>query len=272
MSDATIILEDVAKHYGNACAESETEGWAVRGVSFSVFPGELTVLMGPSGSGKTTVLSMIGGLLGVTHGSLQVQGQNLEERGEGDLQNFRREKIGFIFQNSNLLSALTARENIEVALSLRHGCDSTASELLACVGMADKADAFPSTLSGGQRQRVGIARALAGDPPILLADEPTAALDAEHGRRVMELLRKRAHQCGTTVLVVTHDPRVRELSDRVIEMEDGQLKRIVRRVRQGGGLSRAPMRTFGADRRLARMPAAQLLRSKEDSGVRHGAN
>jgi putative ABC transport system ATP-binding protein len=207
----------------------------------------MTVLMGPSGSGKTTLLSLIGGLLELSQGRLSILGQNLEQRSEAELQRFRRENIGFIFQNFNLLSALTARENVEVALALRKAPGLGAGELLASVGLADKADAYPLNLSGGQRQRVGIARALAGEPAILLADEPTAALDAEQGRRVMELLRKRAHECGTTVLVVTHDPRVRELSDRVIEMEDGRLKQIVRRVRhRGAALPQAAQRTFAA--------------------------
>jgi putative ABC transport system ATP-binding protein len=126
---------------------------------------------------------------------------------------------------------LTAKENIEVALALRKSDPSRAANLLERVGLASKVDAYPMQLSGGQRQRVGIARALAGNPQVLLADEPTAALDAFQGRRVMDLLRARAKEDGTTVLVVTHDPRVREFADRVIEMEDGRLKRIVRRLR-----------------------------------------
>jgi putative ABC transport system ATP-binding protein len=187
--------------------------------------------MGPSGSGKTTLLSIIGGVLSPTEGEINVCGVNLERCDESQLQQFRRVKAGFIFQSFNLLSSLTALENVEVALSLRGADLSSAGALLERVGLASKAEAYPMQLSGGQRQRVGIARALAGDPPVLLADEPTAALDAFQGRRVMDLLRTRAKEDGTTVLVVTHDPRVREFADRVIEMEDGRLKRIVRRLR-----------------------------------------
>jgi putative ABC transport system ATP-binding protein len=187
--------------------------------------------MGPSGSGKTTLLSMIGGVLTPTSGEVNVCGADLERCSETQLQLFRRKRVGFIFQSFNLLSSLTALENIEVALSLRGAPLSAAADLLERVGLSAKAQAYPMELSGGQRQRIGIARALAGDPPVLLADEPTAALDAFQGRRVMDLLRKRAKETGTTVLVVTHDPRVREFADRVIEMEDGKLKRIVRRLR-----------------------------------------
>ena len=225
MKDATIVIRSVSKHYPGS------ESWAVRGVTLSIFPGEVTVLMGPSGSGKTTLLSIIGGVLSPTEGEINVCGVNLERCDENLLQQFRRVKAGFIFQSFNLLSSLTALENVEVALSLRGADLLSARELLDRVGLASKVEAYPMQLSGGQRQRVGIARALAGDPPVLLADEPTAALDAFQGRRVMDLLRARAKDDGTTVLVVTHDPRVREFADRVIEMEDGRLKRIVRRLR-----------------------------------------
>ncbi len=223
--NATIAIRNVSKHYDGG------ESWAVRGVSLSIFPGEVTVLMGPSGSGKTTLLSMIGGVLSPTHGEISVCGVSLDCCSEAQLQSFRRSRIGFIFQSFNLLASLSALENIEVALQLRGVSLSSAPELLDRVGLAAKAKSYPMELSGGQRQRVGIARALAGGPPVLLADEPTAALDAFQGRRVMDLLRTRAKEDGTTVLVVTHDPRVREFADRVIEMADGKLHRIVRRVR-----------------------------------------
>jgi putative ABC transport system ATP-binding protein len=219
----TVTVRNATRSYGAV--------HAVRGVTLSVFPGEVTALMGPSGSGKTTLLSMIGGVLTPSSGQIIVCGTNLCEGGEVQRQLFRRRSIGFIFQNFNLLASLTARENVEVALSLRGDETSSAVELLEHVGLGAKADAYPHELSGGQRQRVAIARALAGNPPVLLADEPTAALDALQGRRVMGVLRARARQERTTVLVVTHDPRVREFADRVIEMEDGRLKRIVRRVR-----------------------------------------
>ena len=221
----TITIRNVEKFYAGG------ESLAVRSVNLAIMPGELTVLMGPSGSGKTTLLSMIGGVLSPTQGEIHVCGTALHTCDEGKLQLFRRAKIGFIFQSFNLLASLTALENIHVALSLRGEPLESAPELLERVGLAAKSESYPHELSGGQRQRVGIARALAGNPPVLLADEPTAALDAFQGRRVMDLLRTRARNEGTTVLVVTHDPRVREFADRVIEMEDGSIKRIVRRVR-----------------------------------------
>ena len=221
------MLHNLGKRYaGNVGAV-----FAVRGVTLSIFPGEVTMLMGPSGSGKTTLLSMIGGVLSPTEGELRVCGVDIQDCDESQLQIFRRKRIGFIFQSFNLLSSLTALENIKVALSLRGAENYSAEEILDSVGLASKANAYPIQLSGGQRQRVGIARALAGDPPVLLADEPTAALDAQHGRTVMSLLHARAKEKGTTVLVVTHDPRVKEFSDRVIEMEDGHLKRTLRRAR-----------------------------------------
>jgi len=226
MRQSTITLRGVGKRYGD-----ETESWAVRNVSLAVYSGELTVMMGPSGSGKTTLLCMIGGLLAPTCGQLNICGTDLQNCSEIERQQYRRHNIGFIFQSYNLLSALTAQGNIKIALNLRGADESIATELLARVGLEDKADSFPAQLSGGQRQRVAIMRALAGDPPVILADEPTAALDAFQGRRVMELLRAAARESGKTVLIVTHDPRVREFADRIIEMEDGYLKRIVRRTR-----------------------------------------
>jgi putative ABC transport system ATP-binding protein len=227
MSEATIILKQVRKRYGN----SSDGPYAVRDASVEIQSGEVTVLMGPSGSGKTTLLSMIGGILAPTSGEIRVAGAQLHNCDEGQRQTFRRRQVGFIFQNYNLLSSLTAIENIQVALSLRGTEISGAEALLDHVGLAGKAHAYPEELSGGQRQRVSIARALAGSPPVLLADEPTAALDAFHGRRVMALLCERARKSGTTVVIVTHDPRVREYAGRVIQMEDGKVKRILRRVR-----------------------------------------
>jgi putative ABC transport system ATP-binding protein len=227
MREASVVLRNVSKRYG----EKVGTPLAVRNVTLSIFPGDVTILMGPSGSGKTTLLSMVGGVLSPSAGELNVAGIALHQCNETALQDFRRTQIGFIFQSFNLLSSLTSLENIKVALSLRGADSSSAEKILDSVGLASKANVYPMQLSGGQRQRVGIARALAGDPPLLLADEPTAALDAEHGRRVMRLLRKRAKENGTTVLVVTHDPRVRKFADRVIEMEDGCLKRVVRRAR-----------------------------------------
>lgn len=229
MDQAVIEMHRLGKRYETAAHNDDV--WAVRGVTLSVFAGEITVLMGPSGSGKTTLLSMIGGLLNPTSGTLCVCGEFLNECSEDRRQVFRRRNVGFIFQSYNLLQALSAEENVAVGLSLRGAKPSQAKALLASVGLASKCNSFPIELSGGQRQRVAIARALAGDPPVLLADEPTAALDAEQGRLVMGLLRKRAKERGIAALVVTHDPRVRDFADRVIEMEDGRLHRVMRRKR-----------------------------------------
>ncbi|MCK6473388.1 MAG: ABC transporter ATP-binding protein [Planctomycetes bacterium] len=232
MAHATIETDRLGKFYGEDEVDAEDAlVWAVKDVSLSVFAGEVTVLMGPSGSGKTTLLTMIGGLLDPTEGTLRVCEERLDLMDETQRQHFRRRKVGFIFQNYNLLTSLTAGENVQVALQLRGIEDGDPAELLERVGLGDKVESFPAQLSGGQRQRVAIARALAGEPPVVLADEPTAALDAFQGRRIMDLIRDRAHKDGTTVLVVTHDPRVREFADRVIEMEDGRLRKIVRRMR-----------------------------------------
>lgn len=240
MSKPLIELLNLSKRYESAAGADSV--WAVRNVTLSIFAGDVTVLMGPSGSGKTTLLSMIGGLLQPTEGFLSVNGTLLDECDEPQRQAFRRSNIGFVFQSYNLLSSLSAEQNVMVALSLRDGDPAQARECLAQVGMAGKAGAFPEQLSGGQRQRVAIARALAGNPAILLADEPTAALDAAQGRVVMALLRERARESGTAVVVVTHDPRVREFSDRVIEMEDGRLSRVIRRMFMTRTLSHGPKR------------------------------
>lgn len=232
MTEPTIKMNGLGKCYGSEDGGDEPTLWAVRDVTLAVNAGEVTVLMGPSGSGKTTLLTMVGALLSPTEGTIAVCDHPLEEFDEEQRQGFRRQYVGFIFQNYNLLSALNAKENIEVALSLRGEDPDLAYDLLERVGLREKADEYPAKLSGGQRQRIAIARALAGEPPVLLADEPTAALDAFQGRRIMDLIRERAHNDGTTALVVTHDPRVREFADRVIEMEDGRLHRIVRRRRE----------------------------------------
>jgi putative ABC transport system ATP-binding protein len=196
---------------------------------------------------------MVGALLAPSEGGISVCGHALETFSEKQRQQFRRKHIGFIFQSYNLLSALTAAENIQVALTLRGEDPAKALELLEGVELGDKADAYPTQLSGGQRQRVAVARALAGSPPVLLADEPTAALDAFQGRRIMQLIHARAHRDGVTVLVVTHDPRVREFADRVIEMEDGRLHRIVRRRREA--LPNSTARWAVAERSLSQTGA-----------------
>ena len=226
MRTASVILESLGKRYDGAC-----DGWAVQDVSLSLYPRELTALTGPSGSGKTTLLSMLGCILSPSEGQMAIMDQYASAFNESQRQQFRRANIGFVFQSCNLLSSLTALENVELALSLRSAGED-ALELLSSVGLAGKADSYPAQLSGGQRQRVAIARAFAGNPELLLADEPTAALDATQGRGVMDLLRRRAHENDATVVVVTHDPRMIRFADRVIELEDGAVTRRYRLLRK----------------------------------------
>jgi putative ABC transport system ATP-binding protein len=201
---------------------------ALRGVDFRVEKGEFVMLAGPSGSGKTTLISVLGCVLKPTDGRVRIFDEVISDIAEGDLPRIRTEYIGFVFQGNNLIASLTATQNIVLQLELR-GMSSdearaTAAEILARVGLADKADRKPMDLSGGQRQRVAIARAVAGGPPLILADEPTAALDAENGRLVTEMLRGLAKERGHTVVVVTHDSRIFHLADRIVHIEDGLIQ------------------------------------------------
>jgi putative ABC transport system ATP-binding protein len=218
-----------AKGLGKVYREGATELRALQGVDLEVRAGELTMLMGPSGSGKTTLLSILGCILRASEGKLEVLGRDVSALPESELPRIRREGIGFVFQGFNLFPTLTAAENVALALDLRGvragEAKKRGEELLAEVGLAQKARAFPADLSGGQKQRVAIARALAGDPPILLADEPTAALDSTSGRTVIELLQRLARVHDRAVVMVTHDPRVLPFGDRIIHLEDGRIVR-----------------------------------------------
>jgi putative ABC transport system ATP-binding protein len=209
--------------------EGATELRALQEVDLEVRAGELTLLMGPSGSGKTTLLSILGCILRASNGKLEVLGEEVSALPEKELPRIRREAIGFVFQGFNLFPTLTAAENVSLALDVRGQRGAAAKkrgeELLAEVGLAQKARSFPADLSGGQKQRVAIARALADDPPILLADEPTAALDWTSGRAVIELLQRLARVHGRAVVMVTHDPRVLSFGDRIIHLEDGKIVR-----------------------------------------------
>jgi putative ABC transport system ATP-binding protein len=201
---------------------------ALRGVDFRVQKGEFVMLAGPSGSGKTTLLSLLGCVLKPTTGSIRIFDETVSDVDEGDLPRVRTEYIGFVFQGHNLIASLTAAQNVVLPLELR-GMENeeawiAAEEILARVGLGDKADRKPMELSGGQRQRVAIARAVAGGPPLILADEPTAALDAENGRLVTEMLRGLAKERGHTVVVVTHDSRIFHLADRIVHIEDGLIQ------------------------------------------------
>ncbi len=220
---SAIAVRQLIKRY----EEGASGTLALRGVDVDVRSGELLLLMGPSGSGKTTLLSIMGCILTATSGSVRIAGTEVVGMSEKQLPALRLEHIGFVFQGFNLFPTLTAGENVELMLDLK-GVSSAkaklrAQELLGQVGLAEKYDAFPSDLSGGQKQRVAIARALAGDPGIILADEPTAALDSHTGRTVMEMISELAHKRGRAVVIVTHDSRVVNYADRIVRIEDGAI-------------------------------------------------
>jgi putative ABC transport system ATP-binding protein len=204
-----------------------TEVRALKGVSLDIKQGEFLLLMGPSGSGKTTLVSILGGILTPTSGSVTAFGTDVTALAPRRLARFRLERVGFIFQGFNLFGALTACENVQLALALKGvrnpAARQQALELLDEVGLAGKAERLPRDLSAGEKQRVSIARALAGSPPLIMADEPTASLDSENGHHVTALLRALAKDRNCAVLTVTHDPRIADVADRTIRMEDGAL-------------------------------------------------
>lgn len=199
----------------------------LQGVDLDISYGDIQLLMGPSGSGKTTLLSILAGILTPTQGEVYLLGHKITSMPKDRLSKFRLKNIGFIFQGFNLFPALTAEENVEVALRMKgiRGklAKQEAKELLDQVGLADRFTYLPRDLSGGQKQRVAIARALAGNPRLIMADEPTASLDSHSGHTVIELLRDLAKQSNRTVLIVTHDPRLIDVADRVAHLEDGLL-------------------------------------------------
>jgi putative ABC transport system ATP-binding protein len=215
--------EHLDKRYGNG----DTEVWALRDVDLVLRAGEVAALLGPSGSGKSTLIKVLGLVTRADRGELWMDGKRVLDDGEpvADVGNLRRSHIGFVFQKPNLIPFLTARRNVEIACEIgeRYAPRERAEELLTYLGIAHRGGAYPSTLSGGEQQRVAIARALANAPSLILADEPTAALDKERGRAVMELLRRVAHEQGTAVVIVTHDHRSLDVFDATYEMEDGRL-------------------------------------------------
>ena len=199
----------------------------LRQVDLEIGSGEVVLLTGPSGCGKTTLLTLVGALRQVQEGSVQVLSQELHGASRGERQRLRR-RIGMIFQGHNLLRCLTAEQNVQMGADLLGGLGyrarrDRAREWLRAVGLSDHLRKLPHDLSGGQKQRVAIARALAAEPQLLLADEPTAALDSRSGREVVELLRRLAREQGCGVLMVTHDPRILDVADRLVRMEDGRL-------------------------------------------------
>ena len=224
MTDAMLTATEVTKVFGTG----HTAVRAVHDVSLGIAPGELVIIMGPSGSGKTTLLSILGGLMRPSSGHVTVDGIDLTALNESELPDVRARKIGFIFQAFNLLSSLTAEENVLFPAQLVAGgvraARTRASALLERLGLADRRRALPRTLSGGEKQRVAIARALINDPPVILADEPTGNLDSGHGQEVLMILHEVARDEGRAVLVVTHDPRVEDIADRILWLEDGALR------------------------------------------------
>ena len=198
----------------------------LRGVSLDLAAGEVVALEGPSGSGKTTLLSIMGCILTPTSGEVWVDGRPVDGD-PGRLRHVRRRSIGFVFQQYNLFPALTALENVEYSLNVKgvrgRAAGKEATRVLERVGLGDRLHFLPRDLSGGQKQRVAIARALAGSPPAILADEPTANLDTAAGSQVLRMFRDLSRQDGKGLLIVTHDPRVREVADRVVGIRDGQL-------------------------------------------------
>ncbi|MDH4209348.1 MAG: ABC transporter ATP-binding protein [Anaerolineae bacterium] len=227
MTEPIIHVENVHKSFlmGKEAVQ------ALRGVDLDVIPGEMVCLMGPSGSGKTTLLAMLAGLLSSTSGSIIIDGQDLATMKEAERARFRRRKIGFTFQANNLVSYLTALENVELMLRLNREFNAAgrkrAKELLARLGLEERLNALPRQLSGGEQQRVAIARALINQPALVLADEPTASLDTERAFQVVQTLASLVHEQNRAGIMVTHDLRLVEYADRVIQLLDGRLARII---------------------------------------------
>ncbi|MGQ9837744.1 MAG: DevA family ABC transporter ATP-binding protein [Cyanobacteriota bacterium] len=223
-SEPVVKVEGVNHYFGQGSLRKQI----LFDVNFCLYPGEIVLLTGPSGSGKTTLLTLLGALRSVQEGSLQVIGQELRGAKQSTLIQVRRQ-IGYIFQAHNLLRCLTAAQNVRMSLELHNGfsrqqAQQQAENMLAAVGLAEHAHYYPEKLSGGQKQRVAIARALVSHPKLVLADEPTAALDSKSGREVVTLMEKLAREQGCTILMVTHDNRILDVADRILRMEDGRLQ------------------------------------------------
>lgn len=219
----TIDIQGLNHYFGHG----ELKKQVLYDVDLSIAPGEIVLLTGPSGSGKTTLLTLMGGLRSAHEGSLKILGQEMCGATKDQLLHMRR-NIGYIFQAHNLLSFLSARQNVRLSLELHdrytdEECDRLVDEMLTAVGLGNRLNYYPDELSGGQKQRVAIARALVSSPKIILADEPTAALDRKSGRDVVEIIQRLAKERACTILLVTHDNRILDIADRLLYMEDGRL-------------------------------------------------
>jgi putative ABC transport system ATP-binding protein len=224
-TDAVIAAHQLNHYFGSG----ELRKQALFDINLDIYAGEIIIMTGPSGSGKTTLLTLMGGLRSAQSGSLKILGQEIYGATKSQLTQLRKQ-IGFIFQAHNLMTFLTAQENVRMSLELHdqflnENLNAKATAMLAAVGLGNRADYYPDSLSGGQKQRVAIARALVSHPKIVLADEPTAALDKKSGRDVVEIMQKLAKEQGCTILLVTHDNRILDIADRIIYMEDGCLGR-----------------------------------------------
>ncbi len=280
-----VVVESLDHHYGTGALRRQI----LFDVSATIPAGEIIIVTGPSGSGKTTLLTLVGALRAAQSGSVRVLGQELKGARDGTLEQVRR-RIGFIFQQHNLLAALTATENVELGLRAtgsfaRSELRTRARAMLEAVGLGAHADKRPHQLSGGQRQRVAIARALVGDPAIVLADEPTASLDKTSGREVVERMQSLAREQGATILIVTHDNRILDVADRILHLEDGRISTFTeaviantrahdgpaRREREQGasraargadGRSRVPRHAAGAHAAVAAIPRGHRARAR----------
>lgn len=219
----SVIIKDLIKVYKTG----KSEVIALRGLDCIIKEGEVLAIMGPSGCGKTTLLNIVGGLDRPTAGSVAIDGANLADFSEIELVKHRREKVGIVFQFFNLIPTLTARENVELPMRLARKdnqyVNKRSEELLKLVGMEQRASHKPDELSGGEQQRIGIAVALANDPPIILADEPTGELDSETGHQILQVFESLRDELKKTVVIVTHDQRIGQIADRVMTIVDGRI-------------------------------------------------
>lgn len=245
-SQPVLQATDIVKDLGQGAGKVR----ALKGVSLTVGAGQLTLLMGPSGSGKTTLLSILGCILTPTSGNLMLGGEKADGLDPEDLAALRRRHIGFVFQTYNLFPTLTAEENVRLALDVRGSGRRSAIHMartaLTSVGLGHKLRSYPRNMSGGEQQRVAIARALAGAPSLILADEPTAALDSENGQAVMVLLADIAKRENRAVLAVTHDPRTLPYADRIVRIEDGVIVGEKRQKVKPGAFANAANGKIGA--------------------------